>query len=223
MRILVVDDDERLSRAVARALGMDGHAVDTATSAAEARAQVAASRYDLFVLDVRMPGEDGISLCRHISAAQEGAILMLTAADAVEDRVRGLDAGADDYVVKPFAMEELLARARALGRRTGQGDTELVFSDLRLDERLCDVNRAGHGISLSPKEFELLRFFMRHPRQVLRDEQILEQVWGYDFGGDPNVIEVYVGYLRRKLGPPRLIQTVRGFGYALRESRGNDS
>ncbi len=221
MRILVVDDDQPLARAVARALGLDGHAVDTAADAAEART-MASRRYDLFIVDVRMPGEDGVSLCGHLRATQEGAVLLLTAADAVADRVRGLDAGADDYLVKPFAMEELLARARALGRRTQLGDTELVFSDLRLDERLCDVSRAGARVALSPKEFELLRFFMRHPRQVLRDAQILDEVWGYDFGGDPNVLEVYIGYLRKKLGQPRLIQTVRGFGYALREPAAED-
>lgn len=223
MRILVVDDDEPLSRAVSRALGLDGHEVQTAHGAAQARALAPEGRFDLFVVDVRMPGEDGISLCQHLRTAHDGAILLLTAADAVDDRVRGLDAGADDYLVKPFAMEELLARARALARRTQKGDTELVFSDLRLDERLCEVRRGGKIVALSPKEFELLRFFLRHPRQVLRDEQVLEHVWGYDFGGDPNVLEVYIGYLRRKLGQPRLIQTVRGFGYALREPAGDDA
>ncbi len=223
MRILVVDDDAALTRAVTRALGLDGHEVDQASDAAEAREKAREARYDLFVLDVRMPGEDGISLCGHLRATQDAGILLLTAADAVEDRVQGLDAGADDYLVKPFAMAELLARARALGRRTQQGSTELVFSDLRLDERLCEVTRAGKPVALSPKEFELLRFFMRHPRQVLRDEQVLEQVWGYDFGGDPNVLEVYIGYVRKKLGQPRLIQTVRGFGYALREPAGDDA
>lgn len=222
MRILVVDDDPALSRAVARALGLDGHEVAVAGDAGAARALAAESRFDLFVVDVRMPGEDGISLCGHLTTAYDGAVLLLTAADAVADRVRGLDAGADDYVIKPFATEELLARVRALGRR-GLGDTELVFSDLRLDERLCEVRRGGRRIDLSPKEYELLKFFMRNPRQVLRDEQILDDVWGYDFDGDANVLEVYVGYLRRKMGQPRLIQTVRGFGYALREAAADDA
>lgn len=223
MRILVVDDDEPLSRAVARALGLDGHEVKVAEDAAVARDVAAEGRFDLFIVDVRMPGEDGVSLCRHLRTAYDGAVLLLTAADAVEDRVRGLDAGADDYVVKPFATEELLARVRALGRRTQLGDTELVFSDLRLDERLCEVRRGTRRVDLSPKEYELLRFFLRHPRQVLRDGQLLDELWSYDFAGDPNVLEVYIGYLRRKLGKPRLIQTVRGFGYALREASRDDA
>jgi DNA-binding response OmpR family regulator len=169
-----------------------------------------------------LPGLDGLEVCRRLRAVHSSLpILILTARDSVSDRVQGLDAGADDYLVKPFALAELLARIRALLRRLGPGEPELLqFADLRLDTGTRQVSRGGHSIELTSKEFDLLELFLRHPRQVLTRETIYDRVWGYDFGGESNIIEVYIRYLRQKLevdGGKRLLFTVRGVGYVLRE------
>jgi len=223
MRILVVDDDERIARMLLRGLTLEGYRADVAGDGDQALRMVTQTAYDLIILDVVMPGVDGIEVCRRIRAAGEmWPILILTARDQVADRVVGLDAGADDYLVKPFAYEELLARVRALLRRQRSGESAtLRFADLSLDTSTWQARRGERSVeSLSPTEFELLALFLRHPHQILRREQILEQVWGYDFDGETNVLDVYVGYLRRKLeaaGEPRLIHTVRGVGYVLRQ------
>ncbi len=207
-----------------RGLTLEGYQTDVANDGTQALRLIAQQAYDLIVLDVVMPGADGIEVCRRVRATGSlQPILLLTALDEVADRVMGLDAGADDYLVKPFAYEELLARVRALLRRRPSGESSLLrFDDLALDAITWQVQRGKRVVDpLSPTEFELLALFLRHPRQVLRREQILEQVWGYDFDGETNVLDVYVGYLRRKLeasGEPRLIHTVRGVGYVLRES-----
>jgi two-component system response regulator MprA len=205
-----------------RTLTYEGYRVVTASNGHEALAQARTQRPDLIVLDWLMPGLDGIEVARRIHEADGTPILMLTARDAVDDRVEGLDSGADDYLVKPFAPAELLARIRALLRR-GEAtckDKPLTYADLCLDPATRDARRGERSLSLRPREFDLLAYFLRHPRQVLPRELILEDVWGYDFGGEGNVLEVYVGYLRTKTeagGGSRLIQTVRGVGYALRE------
>jgi two-component system response regulator MprA len=223
MRILVVDDDEKITRMLRRGLILEGYQADVACDGQQALRQAAQASYDLIILDVMMPGTDGIEVCRRLRAAGEDLpILILTARDEVEDRVSGLDAGADDYLIKPFAYEELLARVRALLRRgRSTGSAVLRFGDLSLDATTWEARRGERLLEpLSPTEFELLTLFLRHPRQVLRREQILDNVWGYNFGGDANVLEIYVGYLRRKLeaaGESRLIHTVRGVGYVLRE------
>jgi two-component system response regulator MprA len=221
--VLVVDDDQKLLKMLRRTLVYEGFDVATAADGHEALAQVDAHRPDVIVLDWLMPGLDGIGVMERLRAAHdETMILMLTARDAIEDRVEGLESGADDYLVKPFAPAELLARIHALMRRLGApGEGQaLSYADLALDPSTRETRRGERQFELTPTEFELLHFLMRHPRQVLRREQILEEVWGYDFGGDDNVLEVYVGYLRKKTeqaGEPRLIQTVRGVGYVLRE------
>ncbi len=223
MKILVVDDEPQLRRALERALKLEGYEVELAADGDEALAAVAASGPDAIVLDVLMPKRDGLEVCRALRAGDDHTpVLMLTARDAVSDRVDGLDAGADDYVVKPFALPELLARMRALLRRdglTGNG-TPLTYDDLTLDPSTREVHRGERAVELTKTEFALLEHLMRHPRQVLTRSQIFEAVWGYDFGPTSNSLEVYIGYLRRKTeegGEPRLIQTVRGVGYALRE------
>ena len=221
MAILVVDDDAGLRRAVRRVLASQGFEVEVAATGAEALLLLRARAFDLVVLDVMMPGGDGIEVCERLRAEGDRLpVLMLTARDAVRDRVAGLDAGADDYLVKPFANEELLARVRALIRRTGGGGETLAFSDLELDLSTRDARRAGREIELSPIEFELLEFFLRHPRQVLARGLIYERVWGFDATFSSNSLDVFVGHLRRKLeagGERRLIQTVRGVGFTLRE------
>lgn len=221
--ILVADDDEKLLKMMRRTLIYEGFQVYTATNGREALAQMHAHVPDLVVLDWMMPEVDGLEvLARMRAAGDDLPILMLTARDAVEDRVQGLDAGADDYLVKPFAPSELLARLRALLRRaekTEQGE-RLAFAGLTLDVNTRETAREGRTFDLTPREFDLLHYFMLHPRQVLVRDRILEEVWGYDFGGEDNVLEVYIGYLRKKTeaaSEPRLIQTVRGVGYALRE------
>ena len=222
MRILVVDDEPAVRESLDRALRLDGYDVELAADGGEGRAKLRHRAPDAIVLDVLMPVVDGITLCRELRA--EGCtvpVLMLTARDGVSDRVAGLDAGADDYLVKPFALEELQARLRAMLRRTRPSGV-LAFEDVSLDTGTYEVQRGLRRIALTRTEFELLRTFMEHPRQVLMRAQIFERVWGYDFGRSSNSLEVYVGYLRRKLeagGEPRLIQTVRGVGYALREPR----
>ncbi len=221
--VLIVDDDQKLLKMLRRTLVYEGFDVVTASDGREALAQVQAHRPNVIVLDWLMPGLDGIQVTERLRAAHdETMILMLTARDAIEDRVEGLESGADDYLVKPFAPAELLARVHALLRRAKaiSKDTTLSYSDLSLDPSTRETRRGERQFTLTPTEFDLLHYLIRHPRQVLRRNQILEEVWGYDFGGDDNVLEVYVGYLRKKTeqaGEPRLIQTVRGVGYVLRE------
>lgn len=220
--ILIVDDDRKITDMLRRTLAYEGYQVFTAAEGHEALAQAHAHRPDLVVLDWLMPGLDGVEVARRLRAADNTLILMLTARDAVEDRVTGLDSGADDYLVKPFTPAELLARIRALLRRSESSSKErpLAYADLYLDPVTRDIRRGQRAFTLTPKEFDLLHYLLRHPRQVLPRERILEEVWGYDFGGNGNVLEVYVGYLRTKTeaeGEPRLIHTVRGVGYVLRE------
>ncbi|WP_020577632.1 response regulator transcription factor [Actinopolymorpha alba] len=224
MRILVVDDDQGVRDSLRRSLVFNGYEVDLAENGEQALRSVAAQSPDAVVLDVMMPRLDGIATCRALRATgNDVPILVLTARDAVADRVSGLDAGADDYLSKPFALEELLARLRALLRRAtpGADGAQLSYADLSLDPGTRDVRRGGRSISLTRTEFALLELFLRHPRQVLERSQILEEVWGFDFPTSANSLEVYVGYLRRKTegnGEPRLIHTVRGVGYVLRET-----
>ena len=219
MRILVVDDEPSVRDALDRALRMDGYRVQLASDGTEALDALAHTPPDAIVLDVLMPEPDGLEVCRRLRAAGDRTpVLMLTARDAVPDRVRGLDAGADDYLVKPFALEELGARLRALLRRSGSPvEDPLRYADIVLDPAGHTVHRGERLIELTRTEYLLLELLMNHPRQVLTRTQIFEHVWGYDFGPSSNSLEVYVGYLRRKLGEPRVIQTVRGVGYVLRE------
>jgi two-component system response regulator MprA len=223
MKILVVDDERAVRESLRRALTLEGYEVDLAADGAEAIERFGGNGSpDAVVLDVLMPGMDGIEVCRYLRRGGNAVpVLMLTARDAVGDRVAGLDAGADDYVVKPFALEELLARVRALLRRSSPGaDEVLTFADLQLSPARREVTRGGDPIELTRTEFNLLELFLRNPRQVLTRSMIFERVWGYDFGFASNSLDVYIGYLRRKTeegGRPRLIQTVRGVGYALRE------
>jgi two-component system, OmpR family, response regulator MprA len=226
MRILVVDDERAVRAAVRRALTLEGYVVEEADGGGSALSVLQASAPDAVVLDVLMPDVDGIEVCRRLRAAEDRTpVLLLTARDAVGDRVAGLDAGADDYLAKPFALEELLARLRALLRRTGvNGDAAggiLRFAGLTLDPGAHEARMGGRRIELTRTEFSLLELLMRNRRQVLPRSLINEQVWGYDFGPTSNSLGVYVGYLRRKLeaaGEPRLIHTIRGVGYVLRES-----
>jgi two-component system response regulator MprA len=223
MRVLVVDDERAVRDSLRRALELEGYDVELAADGEEALERLAQNgEPDAVVLDILMPKMDGLEVCRRLR--REGhrlPVLMLTARDEVENRVAGLDAGADDYVTKPFALEELLARLRALLRRTTSGSGEVLrFADLELDPRTREVRRAGEPIELTRTEFSLLELFLLNPRQVLTRSVIFERVWGYDFGFSSNSLDVYIGYLRRKTEAgdrPRLIQTVRGVGYALRE------
>ncbi|MGI9148351.1 MAG: response regulator transcription factor [Chloroflexota bacterium] len=223
-RVLVVDDDERIAAAVRRALVYDGYAVDVASDGLAALAQMRDAPPDLVILDLMLPGLDGLEVCRRLRAdsTSDLPVLMLTARDATAERVRGMDAGADDYPVKPFAYEELLARVRALLRRRvpdTQNDAILVCADLSLDLKSHDVRRGSRPVDLTAQEFNLLAYLMRHPRRVLTRDQILDAVWGLGAGATSNVVDVYVGYLRQKTesnGEPRLLQTVRGVGYLLR-------
>lgn len=223
VRVLVADDEPAVRKALQRALSGGGYEVELAADGDEALAQVEAAEPDAVVLDVLMPGTDGLEVCRRLRARGSAVpILMLTARDAVSDRVAGLDVGADDYLVKPFALEELLARLRALLRRTvNDGDGRaLTYADVTLDPSTHEAHRGQRLLELTRTEFLLLELFLRNPRQALTRSLIFERVWGYDFGQSSNSLDVYVGYLRRKLeagGEPRLIQTVRGVGYALRE------
>jgi two-component system response regulator MprA len=221
-RVLVVDDEPPVRDALERALSLEGYRVDLAGDGAEALKKVATEEPDVIVLDVLMPGVDGLETCRRLRAEGHGLpVLMLTARDAVSDRVDGLDAGADDYLVKPFALEELLARLRALMRRSSPEEADVLrFSDLVLDLGAYEARRGNRVIDLTRTEFLLLELFMRNPKQVLTRSIIFDRVWGYDFGPTSNSLEVYVGYLRRKTeagGEPRLIHTMRGVGYVLRE------
>jgi two-component system response regulator MprA len=219
-RVLVVDDDPAVRSAIARALRVD-YDVEEAADGAQALAHQASAPSDAIVLDLLMPEVGGLDVCRTLRRRGDSVpVLVVTARDAVDDRVEGLDAGADDYLVKPFAIEELRARVRALLRRTGAGDDTLRFRDLTLDPATREVYRGERRLQLTRTEFNLLELFMRNPRQVLTRSQIYDRVWGYDFGSTSNALWVYIGYLRRKLedgGEPRLLHTVRGVGYALRE------
>ena len=222
MRILVVEDEARLAGLLERSLEEEGHAVDVAGSGEEAIDWVFGAAYDAIVLDVMLPGMDGLAVCRRLRAGRvQTPILLLTARDAIEDRVAGLDAGADDYLVKPFAFAELTARLRALARRPAETqDTLLRAGDLTLDPASRRVHRGGREISLSNKEFRILEVLLRHPGQVVTRDMIGERVWDYDFPNVTNVIDVHVRALRRKLDDPypgSLIQTVRGAGYRLRQ------
>jgi two-component system response regulator MprA len=219
-QIVVVDDDERLTEMLRRLLAHAGWSVATANSGAAGLPLLAQPGVELAILDVGMPELDGFEVLRRLRAGgQPIPVLMLTARDAVEDRVTGLEIGADDYLVKPFAPEELVARVRALLRRAPAQREILAYADLILDPASRSARRQGVAITLSTTEYSLLEYFLRHPGQVLLRDQLMQHVWGYDFDGESNVLEVYVGYLRRKLeagGAPRLIQTVRGAGYMLR-------
>jgi two-component system response regulator MprA len=221
-RVLVVDDEPAVRRALERALDLDNYDVALAADGEEALDALAQRPADVVILDVAMPRLDGLEVCRRMRRAGDRTpILMLTARDAIDDRVEGLDVGADDYLVKPFALRELQARLRALLRRAGDEDgAALQFADLVLDPTAHEVRRGERPIDLSKTEFLLLELFMRHPRQVLTRSTIFENVWGYDFGPTSNALGVYMGYLRRKSeadGEPRLLHTVRGVGYVLRE------
>jgi two-component system response regulator MprA len=219
-RVLVVDDDPAVRSAIARALRVD-YDVDEAEDGADALAQHSSTPFDAIVLDLLMPQVGGLEVSRALRRRGDAVpVLVVTARDAVDDRVEGLDAGADDYLVKPFAIEELRARVRALLRRSGAGDDALRYADVSLDPATREVYRGERRLQLTRTEFNLLELFLRNPRQVLTRSQIYERVWGYDFGATSNALWVYIGYLRRKLeegGEPRLLHTVRGVGYALRE------
>jgi two-component system response regulator MprA len=223
MRVLVVDDERAVRESLRRALELEGYDVELAADGQEALDRLEAGPDpDAVILDVLMPAVDGLEVCARLRRnGSRLPVLMLTARAEVENRVAGLDAGADDYVTKPFALEELLARLRALLRRTSNGSGEtLRFADLELDPRTREVRRGGEPIELTRTEFSLLELFLLNPRQVLTRSLIFERVWGYDFGAGSNSLDVYIGYLRRKTeagGKPRVIQTVRGVGYALRE------
>jgi len=226
MRVLVVDDERAVRESLRRALELEGYGVELAADGEEALERLGApAPADAVILDVLMPGIDGLEVCRRLRASANAVpVLMLTARAEIDSRVAGLDAGADDYLSKPFALAELLARLRALLRRTANGDESsdaLRFADLELDLGTREVRRGGMSIDLTRTEFSLLELFLRNPRQVLTRSVIFERVWGYDFGPTSNSLDVYIGYLRRKTeegGAPRLIHTVRGVGYALREA-----
>ena len=225
MKILVVDDERAVRESLRRALELEGYEIELAADGQEALQLLETNgnaQPDAVILDLLMPGVDGLEVCRRLRrSGNRVPVLMLTARDEIENRVAGLDAGADDYVTKPFALEELVARVRALLRRvSAAGDELLRFGDLELDPGTREVRRGGDPIELTRTEFALLELFMTNPRQVLTRSIIFERVWGYDFGFASNSLDVYIGYLRRKTeagGKPRLIQTVRGVGYALRE------
>ena len=220
-RILVIEDEQRIADFLKRGLTYEGFQVDVRGDGESGLKAARDNPPDLVILDWMLPGLDGLEVCRRLRAGGSVSILMLTAKDAVSDRVKGFEAGADDYVVKPFAFEELIARVRALLRRSrATEETVFRFADVTLNVTTREVTRGTRKIDLTTKEFDLLHFFMRHPRQVLTREMIYDRIWGYDFGGESNILEVYIRYLRTKLESeeaPRLIQTVRGVGYALRE------
>lgn len=221
--ILIVDDDNRVTSALRRTLAYEGYQVSIAANGEAALAAARSRPPDIVILDLMLPGIDGLEVCRRLRASGDGiAVLMLTARDAVADRVAGLETGADDYLVKPFALEELLARVKALLRRRSPPDVSrevLCFEDLELDTATRQARRGKRSIELSTTEYELLAVFLRNPRIVLTRTLLMDRIWGSDFEGGPNVLEVYIGHLRSKLeqrGEKRLIQTVRGAGYVLR-------
>ena len=219
--ILVIDDDPKIVSLLRRAFSYEGYTVRTALTAGAGLSSARDEPPNLVVLDLMLPDLDGYEVCRRLRSVSDMPILMLTARDEIDDRVRGLDEGADDYMVKPFALQELLARVRvALRRSHAQADPVVLrFEDLALDTATREATRSGRTIQFSTKEYQLLSLFLRHPRQVLTRDVIMDQVWGYDYSGESNVLEVYVGYLRQKLeanGEPRLINTMRGSGYVLK-------
>jgi two-component system response regulator MprA len=221
-RILIIEDDPAILKLLQRGLTYEGYTVDTAMDGRSGLNMARDYSPDLVILDWMLPGMDGLDVCHRLRMGGSLPILMLTAKDTIQDRVQGLDAGADDYMVKPFNLDELTARVRALLRRTQTDRVQVLkFADLSLDTSTREVTRGGKLIQLTAKEHELLELFLRHPRQVLERSTIFERVWGYDFGGESNVLEVYIRYLRQKLEEneqlPRLIHTVRGVGYVLRE------
>jgi heavy metal response regulator len=225
MRILLVEDEQRIAAIIRKGLQEERYTVDAARDGVEALDSAFAAAYDLIILDVRLPGRDGIAVCRELRAqGNQTPILMLTARDSVDDRVRGLDAGADDYLVKPFAFQELLARLRALARRPAALQEDILhLENLTLDTRTHQARRDAQAIDLTAREYRLLEFLIRHSGQVLTRMQIAEHIWGYDFDANSNVVDVYIRYLRRKVDDPfepKLIQTVRGVGYKLEASHG---
>ncbi len=221
LRILVVDDDPDIVSFLRRGLVFEGYTIDTAGDGSEALTKLRDTEPDLIILDVMMPGIDGIEVSKRLRQVSSIPILILTAKGTLADKVAGFNSGADDYLVKPFEFDELLVRVKALlKRRQPQEGEVLHFSDITLNTGTREIKRGSESVELTAQEFALLELFMRHPRQVLKREQIYEQVWGYDFGGESNVIEVYIRYLRSKLEPeerPKLIHTVRGVGYVLKE------
>lgn len=224
MNIVIIDDDPRITALLKRALKFEGYTAEVAGNGPDGLSLALSGSPDLVVLDVMMPGLDGWEVCRRIRAEKDVPVLMLTARDEVADRVKGLNIGADDYLVKPFALEEFLARVRALLRRqkiSSESSGILNFADLKLNTGTREVLRGDREIRLTAKEFDLLLFFMEHPRQVLTRDMLMERIWGYDYGGESNVLEVYVNMVRQKLeesGEKRIIHTVRGVGYVLRET-----
>ena len=222
-RILIIEDDPAILKLLQRGLSYEGYLIDTAADGRTGLNLARDNNPDLVILDWMLPGMDGLDVCHRLRLGGAVPILMLTAKDTIQDRVQGLDAGADDYMVKPFNLDELTARVRALLRRTQSERVQVLkFADLSLDTSTREVTRGNKLIQLTAKEHELLELFLRHPRQVLTREVIFDRVWGYDFGGESNVLEVYIRYLRQKLEEndqlPRLIHTVRGVGYVLRET-----
>jgi len=221
-RILIIEDDPAILKLLQRGLAYEGYTVDTAVDGRSGLALARDHQPDLVILDWMLPGMDGLEVCHRLRTGGSLPILMLTAKDTVQDRIQGLDAGADDYMIKPFNLDELLARVRALLRRTQPERIQVLkFADLSLDTGSRQAMRGNRPVQLTAKEYELLELFLRHPKQVLTREVIFDRVWGYDFGGESNVLEVYIRYLRQKLeegGEIRLIHTVRGVGYVLRET-----
>lgn len=221
-RVLIIEDDEEILRVLKRVLTYEGYTVDTALTGQVGLTLAREQMPDLIILDWMLPKMDGLEVCRRLQKLGNQPILMLTAKDTTQDRVEGLDAGADDYVVKPFEIEELLARIRALLRRTAADRVKVLeFADLSLDSSTRKAMRSNREIELTAKEYDLLELFMRHPQQVMTREVIFDRVWDYDFGGESNVLDVYIRYLRQKLeeeNEPRLIYTVRGVGYVMREA-----
>lgn len=221
-KVLIIEDDEAIVKLLRRSLAYEGYQVDAALDGESGLSLARDRQPDLVILDWMLPGMDGLEVCQRLRSLSNVPVLMLTAKDTLQDRVQGLDAGADDYVVKPFQLDELTARIRALLRRTQQDRTPVLnFMDLNLDTSTRQAERNGRVISLTAKEYDLLELFMRHPRQVLTREMIFDRVWGYDFGGESNVLDVYIRYLRQKLEgekESRLIYTVRGVGYVMRET-----
>lgn len=220
-RVLIIEDDPAIVKVLERSLKYEGYQVFSALDGENGLESARINKPDLIVLDWMLPGMDGLEVCERLRTRGSIPILILTAKDTTQDRVHGLDAGADDYMVKPFELEELLARIRALLRRTTQDRAKVLsFGDLTLDTSTRQAMRKMHMINLTAKEYDLLELFMRHPRQVLTREVIFDRVWGYDFGGESNVLDVYIRYLRQKMeseGESRLIHTVRGVGYVMRE------
>lgn len=217
LSILVIEDDPAIMSLVSLGLRYEHYHVISTDNGLKGLKLFEENKPDLVILDWLLPGMEGIQLCRLIRAQSDVPIIMVTARDAIRDRVNGLETGADDYIVKPFHIDELIARVHARLRRDHPGDAALTFQDLSLDAKTHEVYRSRHPVGLTSTEFKLLNYMMRHPRQVLSKEQILQEVWGYDFLGDANIVEQYIRSLRKKLGQPPLIQTLRGMGYVLRE------